>query len=184
MRKLADYSFRNLVTSPPDETAHAAAVKMESRNVGCVLVTVEKDVVGIATRYDFIHGIIVGGKDPKRTRIDQIMHASPVSIDASATSAEALKTMIQRKVERLVVRSGKQILGIISLEDIVSNFEIDALSHLSHERQEQVSEMVKRLTPCLVSRYNGEEKEWLQREMNDETKALLRLLEELEISLR
>ena len=44
--------------------------------------------------------------------------------------------------------------------------------------------MIKRLTPYLLARYAGEEKSELERDMNDEIKALVYLLEESEVSLR
>jgi CBS domain-containing protein len=184
MRKLSDLRYRDLVTSPPDESAFHAAAKMEDAHVGCILVTADKKILGIATRFDFIHNIIVSEKNAKKTTVRQIMHPNPLTIDASASTTDALKTMVQKKVGRLVVRSGSQILGVLSLEDIVATLEIEALSRVADDRQDQIFDMVKRLTPTLLSRYDGEEKASLQKEMTDEAKALLRLLEEAEIALR
>lgn len=187
MHTLADYKFRELVTSGPEENSYDAAVKMEDHNVGCVIVTQNKQILGIATRYDFMHNLIIAGKNPKTTKIRQIMHASPISIESSATTTDALKKMVEKKVERLVVRSGQKILGVISLEDVVANLgnSSSALSpQWSEQKRALIMDMVKRLTPSLLSRYDGEEKEQLQREMNDEATALLRLLEEAEITLR
>jgi signal-transduction protein with cAMP-binding, CBS, and nucleotidyltransferase domain len=184
MHTLEEYKFRQLVTSPPDETVSEAAAKMENHNVGCVIVTRDREVLGIATRYDFIHGVIVSGKDPATTKISRIMHSSPISIEPQATMTDALKKMIERKVERLLVRSECRILGVISLEDVVASLSNEMLSSLSQPRYDQIFDMVRRLTPSLVSRYEGEERELIQREMNDETRALLRLLEEAEVTLR
>jgi signal-transduction protein with cAMP-binding, CBS, and nucleotidyltransferase domain len=184
MRKLSDLRFRELVTSPPSESAFKAAAKMEDAHVGCILVTKDKEVVGIVTRFDFIHNIIVLGKNSKKTTVNQIMDPKPTTIDAQSSTTDALRTMVQNKIGRLVVKSGKQILGVLSLEDIVANLEVEAVSRVADERQDQIFDMVKRLTPTLLARYDGEEKISLQREMTDEAKALLRLLEEAEIALR
>jgi hypothetical protein len=101
-----------------------------------------------------------------------------------ATLFLALKTKIKKRIGRLVVRSGTKILGVLSLEDIVANLEVEAMSRVSDERQDQIFDMVKRLTPAPLSRYKGEEKASVQKEMTDETRALLRLLAEAEIALR
>jgi CBS domain-containing protein len=184
---LNQYQFRELVSCDPDETAFEAAVKMERHRVGCVLVkSRESKVLGIATRYDFVHNVIVAGRDAKKTLVSEVMHANPVTADSSISSIEALRLMIKSKVERLVVvsQSGAKILGIISLEDVVGTLEVEALSAISHEKYDQIFDMVRRLTPNLLSRYEGEERLELERDLNNELKALMRLLQEVEVSLR
>ncbi|MHB8565638.1 MAG: CBS domain-containing protein [Nitrososphaerales archaeon] len=182
---MEDYRYRELVSSSPTETVYNSAVQMENKHVGCVLITSDGKVLGVATRYDFLHNIIVGGMDAKTTEIKEIMHASPVSIESKASAAEALRKMVDKRVERLVVLSGTNILGVVSLEDIVAMLEADnTLNSISKDRAEQVRDMIKKLTPYFVARYDGEDRSYLERDMNDETKALLRLLEELEVTLR
>ena len=134
---------------------------MEDKHVGCVVVIDPKSekILGIATRYDFIHHLIVGEKNSKNTKISEIMHSSPVMIEGTATTSEALRTMISRRVERLVVTQSSKYLGVLSLEDIVAALEATkVLDSLSKERAEQLRDMIKRLTPYLVARYEGEEK--------------------------
>ncbi len=92
MRRLDEFQFRQLVTCSPSETAFEASLKMEDNRVGCVLVTREGKIEGIATRYDFIHHLIVRGLDPHKTKISEIMHTSPVKIESSLTMVDALKT--------------------------------------------------------------------------------------------
>jgi signal-transduction protein with cAMP-binding, CBS, and nucleotidyltransferase domain len=185
--KLSQYNFRDLVYCQPEISAFEAAVKMDSHHVGCILVkSKEGKVLGIVTRYDFVHNLVVAGRDPKTTAISEVMHANPVTVDADATSIDALSTMIKSKVERLVVvsRSTGKIFGIISLEDVVGTLEGEAFSSLSHEKFDQIFDMVRRLTPNLLSRYEGEERIELERDLNNELKALMRLLQEVEVSLR
>jgi CBS domain-containing protein len=187
MRTLQDYNYRKLVSCGPDDTVFYAARLMDDRKVGCVVVTKDSDLVGIATRYDFIHSLIANdqAKDARSTKIREIMHAGPVTISASSKMTDALKVMVEKKVERLVVCSGenrKMILGVISLEDVVASLGNETFH--SDKEYQIIMDIVRRLTPLLLARYDGEEKEELTREMNNELKALERLLEEAEISLR
>ncbi len=187
MRSLREYNFRKLVACGPEESAYSAVGLMEDRNVGCVIVIEDSNLLGIVTRYDFIHGLIVKNRDPKRTRISNIMHASPVVVNSSLSVTDALKIMVEKRVERLVVRSGERgkILGVISMEDVVASLSNESfLLSLSNSKYNVILDMVKRLTPIFLARYDGEEREEMERDMNDELKALLRLLEEAEISLR
>ena len=159
---------------------------MEKNSVGSILVkSDETGILGIVTRYDLVQSIIVEQKDPKKTKVADIMHLSPVSIRDDATPLAALQKMLQSKVERLVVRSNdNKVLGIVSFEDVVGAIESTFLQGVSPEKSEQIFDMVKRLTPALVSRYDGEEKLEMERDLNNEVKALLRLLDEAEIALR
>lgn len=116
------------------------------------------------------------------------MHTSPITIDFSRTLIDALKLMVEKKVERLLVikspnRNG--IVGVISLEDVISGLESSQVfKRMSSEKAELIRRKVNRLTPHLLARYTGEERTVVERDMNDEAMALLMLLEESEISLR
>ena len=181
---LADYRFRELVTSDPDESTYQAASKMERQHVGCVLVTSGKEILGIATRSDFVRNIIVGEKDPRKTKVREIMHASIFSIEPKLTPVEALQEMIKKKVDRLVVRSKERIFGVISLEDLIATLENDSIRAIPRDKYAQVTDMIRKLTPRLLARYEGEERIELERDLNSEIKALLRLLQEVEVALR
>jgi signal-transduction protein with cAMP-binding, CBS, and nucleotidyltransferase domain len=183
---LKDYRYRELVSCAPNTTAYDVALSMEKNRVGSILVNSEKTgVQGIVTRYDLVHYIIVDQKDPRKTKVGEIMHQSPVSVSEDATPLEALQKMLQNKVERIVVRSkDNKVLGIISFEDVAQALESTSIQGVSPEKSKQIFDMVRRLTPSLISRYDGEEKLEMERELNSEVKALLRLLEEAEIALR
>ena len=75
METLKDYRFTELVTNLPSESAPEAVRKMEDNHVGCIAVISGGKVLGIATRYDFRHHLVVKGKNPEKTKITQIMHA-------------------------------------------------------------------------------------------------------------
>lgn len=178
-----------MITCSPDETAFNAALKMEDNRVGCVIVIGPVRIAGIATRYDFIHHLVVKGLDPRTTSISRIMHTAPVTIESSKTMLDALSLMAAKKVERLiVVRAASQknsVLGVISLEDVISSLESsEVFRYMSVEKAEQIRAIIKKLTPFLLARYSGEERSQIERDLSDETKALLMLLEESEISLR
>jgi signal-transduction protein with cAMP-binding, CBS, and nucleotidyltransferase domain len=184
--KLKDYRFRDLVSCPPDCSALDAAVKMDEKHVGSILVdSKETGILGIVSRRDLVHSIIVRQKDPKKTKVTEVMHLSPISINDDASPLEALKKMIDRKVQCLVVRSSDdKIVGVISFGDVIGTVGSTALQNVSPEKASQVFDMVRRLTPLIISRYDGEERLEMERDLNNEAKALIRLLEEAEIALR
>jgi len=77
------------------------------------------------------------------------------------------------------------IEDLSSLEDVVSKLEsMYAFEKLSGEKADVIRDMIKKLTPYLVARYVGEERSELERDMNNEIKALIYLLGESEVSLR
>jgi signal-transduction protein with cAMP-binding, CBS, and nucleotidyltransferase domain len=184
---IAEYKLPEPITAGPDEIAYDAAARLENLNARCIVVTSkEKKILGFVARYDLIHELIVRGKDPKKTKLKEVMNASPIWIDSSSTSMDALRKMIEKRVERLVVveTGSKKVLGMISLEDVVSHLDLESLTSLSREKYEKIREMVRKMTPVLLERYDGEEREDLTRDLKDESKALLRLLDEAEVRLR
>jgi CBS domain-containing protein len=160
---------------------------MDENHVGSILVeSKETGILGIVTRQDLVRDIIVREQDPKKTKINGVMHLSPISISDDASPLDALKTMIDSKISRLLVRSSdnNRIVGVISFEDVIGAIELGALRNVSAEKSATITDMVKRLTPLIISRYEGEERLEMERDLNNEVKALIRLLEEAEIALR
>ncbi len=87
-------------------------------------------VAGIATEWDYLEKVVAPGVDPSRIRMREI--ASPVlhTCAPDTPTDEVATTMSQLGVRRLVVRSGEEVVGIVTSRHVLSAFRqyVDQLS--------------------------------------------------------
>lgn len=107
-----------LVTARPDETAAAAIRRMLDANVGSVVVCEESVPVGIFTERDVLK-LAGDGADFETTRVATAMTRSPLTISADDGILAAAELMGTRKVRHLPVVEGDNLVGIVSMRDVL-----------------------------------------------------------------
>ncbi len=110
-----DVMRTDLVYVSPDTKIEEIAKVMREMNVGSVLVKDEK-VLGIVTGRDIINRYVAMGKG--KTAKD-IMTKNLITISENKTLEDAAKLMVEKGIERLIVKSKDKIVGIISTIDIL-----------------------------------------------------------------
>ena len=106
-----------------DDTVADAAKKMAKLDVGALPVCNEdKRLEGMITDRDIAVKAVAKGKDPKKTKVRDIAdQPEVVTIGADDSIDEALRTMKDKKVRRLPVIDGREVVGIISQGDLATN---------------------------------------------------------------
>ena len=107
------------VTIERDTDAQTAAQIMRDRGIGSLFVTNGKEIVGILTDTDMVRRVVAGGVDTRKTTAEQIMSAPIVMIEEDKTVLDANDLMAKTHVRHLGVTQGGQLVGMISVRDIV-----------------------------------------------------------------
>ena len=84
---------KKLLTAPPQTTISKAAKLMAQRKVGAVMVVERKSLVGIFTERDAVFGVIARGRDPRTTRLADVMTTAPQTVDPGKSFGYALLLM-------------------------------------------------------------------------------------------
>lgn len=118
---LARIAKRIVDTAEPTETARTAAKRMDSRNVGAlVVVDAEGRPAGILTDRDLAIRVLAAGKDPDTTKVRDVWTPDPATIRVDLAVEEALARMRARGVRRLpMVDDDGLLIGIVTLHDIL-----------------------------------------------------------------
>jgi CBS domain-containing protein len=102
----------------------------EQRKGYAVVLTPTGGVAGIVTEWDFLEKVVAAGRDPAQTSILEI--ATPIlrSCAPDTPAEDVVEMMASNGVRRMVVRSGEQVVGIITSRDILAMFRgyVDKLS--------------------------------------------------------
>lgn len=127
------FKERQLYYVAPETTIFDAAGYMAERNVGAVCVLEGDRLAGILSERDMMNRVIAPGRDPKSTRVREVMTAKPVVVDAKESHEKCLKLMKQAKVRHLPVVDGDQLVGLISLRDLLQvdlDEKVEELKHM------------------------------------------------------
>ncbi len=123
------------------------ACKEYSKNKVGSLVVMDKDItVGIITERDIIDKVILQDKDPKKTKIIEIMTPNLITVHALAPIEKAAKIMRENKIKKLPVILNNEIVGIITETDLSQTIDVfsDSIEELkklyidSKERIEKI----------------------------------------------
>lgn len=106
-----------------ERTVRDVSKLLASETVGSVVVETEYGR-GILTKTDIIAGLR-DGIDPDTTPVGDLMTAPVKTIDPSAPLEEAIDTMVEHSIKRLVVDGQAGSVGILTTTDVLQELSPD-----------------------------------------------------------
>jgi len=103
----------------PTDSVFDAVRAMVDANCGSLLVTDGDEIAGIITERDYLRRIAIEGRTSKGTLVQEIMTAPVGYGEPSCDVEEALALMTDRHIRHLPVVDGSDLLGLISIGDLV-----------------------------------------------------------------
>ena len=110
---------RAVWTVAPEATVYAALSLMADKNVGALVVVEGSRVVGILSERDYARKVILKGKFSKDTLVREIMTDKVYFLHPEQTIEECMALMTAERVRHLPVLEGDQLVGIVSIGDVV-----------------------------------------------------------------
>lgn len=103
------------------ETVRSTATFMSQQQVGSLVVlSDDKKPIGILSDRDLVTRVLAEGKDPDRTRVDEVMTTDPKTIREDAPIEEVISIMRGGGFRRVpVVDSDDQLFGLVTLDDVL-----------------------------------------------------------------
>lgn len=122
---LSELARKPALTCDPDTPLRAALERMHEAHAGSIVVVDSalkaERAVGILTRTDLIDRVILP-QIPLTTPIKQVMSRDPLTLDASATAAEATLMMAEHSIRHIPVvqttHGSQHVLGVVSERDL------------------------------------------------------------------
>jgi len=117
--KVEDVMVEGVVTIDADATVMKAVKLMNENEIGCLIVMRRGRAVGIITERDLLKRVIAKSKNPKKTRVREIMTKPLIAGQPEMDLEEATKLMFKMKIKKLpVVEQRGRLLGLITLTDV------------------------------------------------------------------
>jgi CBS domain-containing protein len=136
--QLRNVMTREVEVIHPNATLEEAAEKMDALNVGPLPVCDGDRLVGMLTDRDIAVRATAAGRDPRTTRVREVMTAEAVYCFEDEDTNVAASVMEEKQIRRLVILNReKRLVGIVSLADLAVGTQD---GQLSGEVLERVSE--------------------------------------------
>ena len=107
---------KNIISCKSNSTIYDVAKLMKKYNIGFIPI-IDNDLIGVITDRDIVIKCIFNNDINIRSYISKNI----ISIDENDDIKNALNIMKNNKVKRLIITKEKEIVGILSLSDILNN---------------------------------------------------------------
>ncbi len=123
--KIEKIMIKDVITLQPDTSAHDAVKLMNENRIGCLLVVYSDKIVGILTERDMLERVLEKCKDPKETKVSEIMTKQVIVGKPDMQLVEATRLMFENKVKKLPIVEGNRLVGLVTLTDIARATSVD-----------------------------------------------------------
>jgi CBS domain-containing protein len=134
VREILDDKGHDVLRIEADASVFDAVKRMVEAGVGSLLVTDGDEIGGIFTERDYLRRMTLEGRDDKDTAVREVMTAPLIVVTPETDVDECMAIMTDRRIRHLPVVEAKEIVGILSIGDVVKfkskqqSFEIQYLT--------------------------------------------------------
>lgn len=117
------------------DTVFDAISLMAEVNIGAVLVQKKGSISGIFTERDYLMKIALNSRSSSETKVSDVMSSPVITASPNDTIQQCMEIMTTCRCRHLPVVEGEDLLGIVSIGDLVKKMleekesEIEQLSH-------------------------------------------------------
>jgi len=138
VKHVLDKKGHDVHSISPDESVFDALRVMDERDVGALVVLDDGKLVGIITERHYSREIVLKGKASPTTSVREIMSTEVFCAQPEQPVEECMAVMTARAVRHLPVLEHKQVVGVVSIGDMVKTviddqkLIIEQLEHYIH----------------------------------------------------
>jgi CBS domain-containing protein len=103
----------------PEATVLEAITLMAEKSIGALVVTDNTQVVGIFSERDYTRKVALMERTSTDTTVSEIMTPKVITVTSRNTVEECLQLMTERHLRHLPVVDANQLIGMISIGDLV-----------------------------------------------------------------
>lgn len=127
--------IRDVVSAHASEPVRAAAERMRSEGVGCLVVVDEDEApCGMLTDRNLTLRVVAKNLDPDATKVASVMTPSVMSVDAGARLRDVARMLSDQGIRRVPVMQDGRLSGIVTYDDLLAALgrELNDLGRATH----------------------------------------------------
>ncbi len=114
----------------PETTVYDALVLMKDKNIGAVLVLENEGLAGIFSERDYARKVILLGRASRDTLVKEVMTSQVITVGVEEKIEKCMEIMSEKHIRHLPVTDDDDLVGIISINDIVSAIIREQKAHI------------------------------------------------------
>ena len=122
----------------PEDSVYDAIELMANKGVGALVVMEGDSLVGVLSERDYARKVVLQGRSSKGTKIKEIMTSRVVYARPEQTVEECMALMTDKRIRHLPVMDGDELLGVISIGDLVKSI-IEEQQHVIEQLEQYIS---------------------------------------------
>ncbi|MCL4722618.1 MAG: CBS domain-containing protein [Gammaproteobacteria bacterium] len=135
IKHILDEKGHDVWSVAPDDTVYEAVRVLAERQIGALLVMESGRLVGIVTERDYARKLILEGRSSRETLVRDVMTRRVLCVSADRTIEECMSLMTEQRARHLPVLDHKQVIGVISIGDLVKAIIDDQQTVIEELRQ-------------------------------------------------
>ena len=108
-----------IITVRPNDSVYVALQVMATYNVGALPVMSGEGLVGIFSERDYARKVALKGLKSESTEVHEVMTSGVICADLSMSVLDCMQLMSSKKIRHLPLMDQKQLIGILSIGDLV-----------------------------------------------------------------
>lgn len=125
----------SVITVDENATVYQAIEIMEARRVGSVIVTSGSETTGIFTERDYLRRIVLQGRTSRTTLLREAMTSDLITVEPEASVEDCMALMTEHRIRHLPVSKEGQLIGILSIGDLVKAILAETQAKAQHLEQ-------------------------------------------------
>ncbi len=134
VKEILSQKGREIYSVEPDETVYNAIATMAEYNIGALLVMKNKKLEGIISERDYRNKVILKGRTSKTTAVKEIMTEEVIRVGPADSVNLCMQLMTENKIRHLPVVDNEEVVGVISIGDVVKTVIADQKSEINSLR--------------------------------------------------
>ena len=119
IKEILDAKGYDVSTIGPEETVLDALKLMAEKELGALIVMEEGKLKGLISERDYARKVILKGRTSLETKVREVMTQKVVCSTLERTADEVMAVMTEKRVRHLPVIDEKQVVGFVSIGDLV-----------------------------------------------------------------
>jgi len=119
--QVIDQKRSNIISVASTDTVELVLTLMRDHRVRSIVVVDDNNLIGIVSQGDCAIKVLLPNLSPKEVRVSQIMTPDPLTVSPENSMEECMAIMVHKHIRHLPVLEKKQLIGVISIGDIVKN---------------------------------------------------------------
>lgn len=135
VRHVLDTKGREVISIDPDATVLDAIKLMAEKGIGALTVMRDGRLIGMLSERDYARKVILKGRSSRKTRVSEIMTPDVITTTSSRSVHECMELVTGKRIRHLPVVEDGEVLGLVSLGDLVQAIIADQQAEIEHLEQ-------------------------------------------------